>query len=75
MSISSSLNQSSSSTPIKFNANNGKAESKRCNYKDWSNVMPPDGYVQPTKIADMNFAEKLHHILSRSDLESIIEWR
>lgn len=51
------------------------AKNKKSGYRDHSKVMPPPGYKEPTDITLMNFAEKLHHILSRSDLESIIEWR
>ena len=54
---------------------NKKRNSLRDSYRDFSRIIPPPGYKEPTDIKQMNFAEKLHHILSRSDLESIIEWR
>eukprot|EP00977_Amphora_coffeiformis_P020699 scaffold8405_cov169-Amphora_coffeaeformis.AAC.5 len=50
-----------------------KKGTKRSNHH--GNVLPPVGYTKPTRIEDMNFSEKLHVILSRPDLESIIEWR
>ena len=37
--------------------------------------MPPPGYHDQTDLSQMNFAEKLAHLLARTELESIVEWR
>mmetsp|Transcript_17778 Transcript_17778/g.33752 ORF Transcript_17778/g.33752 Transcript_17778/m.33752 type:complete len:130 (+) Transcript_17778:1093-1482(+) len=38
-------------------------------YRDFSRVPPPADYVAPTRIDDMTFAQKVHHILSQEDEE------
>ena len=43
-------------------------------YKDFSNILPPLGYVAPTRIVDMNFAEKVHHMLSDPECAHFIAW-
>eukprot|EP00977_Amphora_coffeiformis_P000588 scaffold133_cov169-Amphora_coffeaeformis.AAC.5 len=52
-------------------------QQRRSTYRDYSQLMPPLGHHDPTSLSQsMNFAERLHHLLShRPDLESIIEWR
>ena len=38
--------------------------------------MPPEpGYVVPANIADMTFAQKVHHMLSQPHFENMIAWR
>ena len=44
-------------------------------YRDYSKVPPPPGYVPPTDIHQMSFAEKVHHILSQPKYEHSISWR
>jgi HSF-type DNA-binding len=36
--------------------------------------MPPDPDYSPPKIDDMSFAEKLHHMLSEKEYETLICW-
>ena len=43
-------------------------------YRDFSRVPPPQGYVAPTNIDDMSFAEKVHYILSQKEHQSCITW-
>ena len=55
--------------------NNNKRNKKLTKYHDYSHVMPPLGYRPPTDLSRMCFAEKLHVILTQTDLKSIVEWR
>lgn len=44
-------------------------------YIDYSRVPPPtQGYVVPTKIADMSFPQKLYHILCQPEYEQAVCW-
>ena len=43
-------------------------------YRDFSHVLPPDGYKAPTTTDDMNFAQKVHHMLSEPDFQYFITW-
>ena len=43
-------------------------------YWDFSDVLPPPGYKPPTRIQDMNFAEKIFHMLSDPEFVHFITW-
>lgn len=43
-------------------------------YRDFSMVPAEIGYVRPTKIEDMTFAQKVHHILSQPEYQKWITW-
>ena len=44
-------------------------------YVDYSRVVPdPEDNERPSKIADMGFHDKLHHILARSEFVEFIRW-
>lgn len=43
-------------------------------YWDFSDVPPPPGYKAPTVIQDMNFAEKIYHMLSNPECVHFITW-
>lgn len=43
-------------------------------YHDFSQVPPEVGYVHPTKIEDMTFAQKVHHMLSDDTVSNWIHW-
>lgn len=45
-------------------------------YRDFSQVLDDSlQYSKKTKIEDMAFAEKMHHVLSKSELQSCIGWK
>ena len=43
-------------------------------YRDFSKVPPAVDYVPATKIEDMGFAEKIHHILGQEEYAKYISW-
>lgn len=43
-------------------------------YRDFSQVPPPEGYVASTKIEDMTFPQKIHHMLSQAEYQDCITW-
>lgn len=58
-----------SATAMKHHSKGNKAP-----YKDLANVLPSPGYKAPTRIQDMNFAEKVHHMLSDPECLHFIAW-
>jgi hypothetical protein len=43
-------------------------------YRDFSSVPPEIGHEEPTKIEDMTFAQKVHHILSQEQYSKWVSW-
>ena len=43
-------------------------------YRDFSQVPPEVGYVHPTSIDQMTFAQKVHHMLSDDTVSNWIHW-
>lgn len=43
-------------------------------YRDFSQVPPEEGYVHPTKVEDMSFAQKVHHMLAQPENAKLISW-
>jgi hypothetical protein len=43
-------------------------------YRDFSSVPSEIGHEEPTKIEDMTFAQKVHHILSQEEYSKWVSW-
>ncbi|KAI2509157.1 DNA binding protein [Fragilaria crotonensis] len=44
-------------------------------YTDFSKLTPDLEYSKKTKLADMTFVERIHHVLSKKEFQSCIAWK
>ena len=44
-------------------------------YNDFSKIKPDLQYSEETKLEEMTFAERIHHVLSKKELQSCIAWK
>lgn len=51
-----------------------KAATMNHSYRDFSRVPPPPQFEAPSRIKDMTFSQKVHHMLSQEHFQSAITW-